>query len=93
MGDVLIDVWFLLLGLSYSPAHTYKVLKKPDSQITFCHQTDDMLAVDCMVSRFFQHWASVDYWLGGQQIWPLLSQCWSNDGCQPLFRLHISIFC
>ena len=28
MGDALIDVWFSLLGLSYSLAHTYKVLKK-----------------------------------------------------------------
>ena len=28
MGDALIDVWFSLLGLSYSLAHTYKFLKK-----------------------------------------------------------------
>ena len=28
VGDALIDVWFSLLGLSYSLAHTYKVLKK-----------------------------------------------------------------
>ena len=28
MGDALIDVWFSLLGLSYSLAHTYKDLKK-----------------------------------------------------------------
>ena len=28
MGDALIDVWFSLLGLSCSLAHTYKVLKK-----------------------------------------------------------------
>ena len=28
MGDALIDVWFSLLGLAYSLAHTYKVLKK-----------------------------------------------------------------
>ena len=28
MGDALIDVYFSLLGLSYSLAHTYKVLKK-----------------------------------------------------------------
>ena len=26
MRDALIDVWFSLLGLSYSLAHTYKVL-------------------------------------------------------------------
>ena len=29
MGDDLIDVWFSLLGLSYSLAHMYKVLQKP----------------------------------------------------------------
>ena len=29
VGDALIDVWFSLLGLSYSLAHTYKFLKKP----------------------------------------------------------------
>ena len=28
MGDALIDVWFSLLGLSYSLAHTSKFLKK-----------------------------------------------------------------
>ena len=28
MGDALIDVWFSLLGLSYSLAPMYKVLKK-----------------------------------------------------------------
>ena len=28
MGDAVIDVWFSLLGLSYSLAHTYKFLKK-----------------------------------------------------------------
>ena len=28
MGDALINVWFSLLGLSYSLAHMYKVLKK-----------------------------------------------------------------
>ena len=28
MGDALTDVWFSLLGLSYSLAHTYKFLKK-----------------------------------------------------------------
>ena len=28
MGDDLIDVWFSLLGLSYSLAYTHKVLKK-----------------------------------------------------------------
>ena len=28
MGDALIYVWFSLLGLSYSLAHTYKFLKK-----------------------------------------------------------------
>ena len=28
MGDALIDVWFSLLGLCYSLAHMYKVLKK-----------------------------------------------------------------
>ena len=28
MGDALIDVCFLLLGLSYSMAHTFKVFKK-----------------------------------------------------------------
>ena len=28
MGDALIDVWFSLLGLSYSLAHIYKFLKK-----------------------------------------------------------------
>ena len=28
VGDALIDVWFSLLGLSYSLAHTYKFLKK-----------------------------------------------------------------
>ena len=28
MGGALIDVWFSVLGLSYSLTHTYKVLKK-----------------------------------------------------------------
>ena len=28
MGDALIHVWFSLLGLCYSLAHMYKVLKK-----------------------------------------------------------------
>ena len=28
MGDALIDVWFSLLRLSYSLAHTYKFLKE-----------------------------------------------------------------
>ena len=49
MGDALIDVWFSLLGLSYSLAHTYKFLKK----LFFSRTVDFKLNTDFKFMCFY----------------------------------------
>ena len=46
MGDALIDVWFSLLGLSYSLAHTYKFLKK----LFFSCTVDFKILITCSIN-------------------------------------------